>query len=377
MIAIFSEPSYLVPPLFVAAVTFVLLVIALLWSRRDFATILFCGVLVCMTLLNVFVYAMRSSPDVHHALVWEKAILPPTTAAFVLYYHFALVYTNTRGKRHRGLLLASYLFLILITVITPTDLLVKGMQVKDYGYAPIIGPVCYVWFLAGPLLILGGAYNLLRNYKVSNSREEKARLIYPVIAAAFPLIGSFLDGFTDLPPATIWTNLIFCILCSIAILKYNLLDIRVFVRKSSVYLLVSAVVAIPYVGLLYILYYIFQLRIAPWWLHGLLVLLIAIVLRPIYGWAQQSIDKLFYRDRYDYLKALEQFSNQAQSVVKLKELGSRMTQLVTGALRASNACLLLPSKGRNSLAVLCNIGCIGGQQSFRQMARGSRGYAFF
>ncbi|MBA7551229.1 hypothetical protein ES705_43765 [subsurface metagenome] len=274
MIAIFSDPSYFMPPLVAGGVTLVLLVIALVWSRRDFTTYLFCGFLISMALSNFLVFAMRISPSVNHALLWERASIIPAAAAFVFYYHFALVYTSRRGQKYA--LRAAYLLLIIIAALAPTDLIIREMHVIEYGYAPIVGPVSYIAFIAGPLLVLGAAYNLLRSYRVSTFLEEKKRLIILVIAAALPLIGMLWDGFTTLPPLSVWSNLLFTILCTIAILRYHLLDIRVVFRKSLVYLLVSVAVAIPYAGILVLTNQVFQPSIEAWWIHAALILLLAV-----------------------------------------------------------------------------------------------------
>lgn len=354
MTAILSSPSYYLPPLIGVTVVLVLIVIALVWSRRDFTVGLFSGFLVSIALHNLLIFGMRSSPDVYHALLWERAMCVPALATFILYYHFTLVYTSNRGQRR--VLLASYLLLIVAGALAPTDLVIQGMRVEEYGYAPIVGPISYPWFAVGPLLVLGGAYNLLRYYKVSTMSEERKRAIILAVAAVFPLTGLVLDGFTNLPPVFIWGNLMFSILCTVAILKYHLLDIRVAVRKSLVYLLVSVGVAIPYVGALLFVNQIFKTAVEPWWMHALIILLLAILLRPLYSWAQNLVDRMFYRDRYDYLRALERFSREAQSIVNLKELGSRMVRLVGGALRTSSVCLLLPSNRDDGFAVASSLG---------------------
>jgi signal transduction histidine kinase len=307
-----------------------------------------------MMLWNMLVFGLRSSPDIDYALVWEKALSVVPLATFVLYYHFTLIYANNKGQRR--ILLASYLLIGLIAALIPTDLVIEGVRVEDYGYAPIMGLASYVLFPAGPLLILGGTYNLLKYYRVCSSYIGRNRLIYMVIAAVFPLIGGLLDGFTNLPPMAIWGNLVFSILCTIAILKYHLLDIRIFVRKSLVYLLISAVVAIPYVGILFLVSEVLGREIQTWWIYCVTLLLLAIVLRPLYGWAQNLVDRVFYRDRYGYLRALGQFSREAQSIVNLKELGFKMTQLIRGALGSTSVCLLLPSKSEDGLVV---VSCTG------------------
>ena len=349
-----SNAAYLLPPLITVVASLAL--IGLVWrgTRMSFNSCLFCGFLLSLGLWGLLLFGMRSSPDVHRAVVWDRALPAAFYLTFVLYYHFTLAYTNARGQRR--ILLASYLFLAVILALTPTDLMVERMRLEHYGYAPVVGPALVPVSIAGVLLMGGGAYNLVRRYKASTSYEERNRLLYLIIAILFPLTGSFLDALSNLPPVGIWSTLVFCVLCSVAILKYHLLDIRVVVRKSLVYLVASAVIAIPYAGILIILTHTLRTAIEPWWAHAFVILLLAILLRPLYSRAQHLVDRLFYRDRYDYLRALQRFSLETRSIAGTEELGATLVNLVRGALRSSNACLLLPSRGSSGLAVASCVG---------------------
>lgn len=349
-----SSLSYLMPPLIAAAVTLGLLLVAVLWSRRDITTRVFSGFLLSMAVWNVLIFSMRSSPDVQRALLWDRGMVVASMAAFVFYYHFTLVYTNTRGQRR--FLLAAYLLLLVFVALLPSDLFIKEMQVQDYGYAPVMGLGTYIMAPIGLLLLIGGAINLLRCYRLSPSREDRTRIVLLVVAALLPFIGGILDGFTKLPPLAIWSNLLFTVLCSVAVLRYHLLDIRVFLRRSIVYLLVSIVVAVPYVGILLLSREIMAPQIEAWWIHAILLLILAIILRPLYGWAQRLADKFFYRERYGYVKALEQFSKETQSIGEAEKLGSTLIRLISGALGCSSAGLLLPSQDNRDLVLASHVG---------------------
>ena len=349
-----SNPSYLLSPLVTLVASIILLVVVWRGTQRNFSTNIFCGLLSSVALWSVVLFSMRSSHDTHQALYWDRAISPIIYATYLLYYHFTLAYTSTKGQTR--ILFVAYLVLVAIVALSPTDLLIEKMRLEYYGYAPVPGLVALPFAASGLLLLGGGAYNLFKRYRTSHSYEERNRLLYLALAAIFPLSGALLDGFSDLPPATVWGYLIFCIICSISILKYHLLDIRVVIRKSLAYLFVSLVIAAPYVSILSLLNHILRARMEPWWVHAIIILLLAILLRPLYGWAQHLVDKLFYRDRYDYLKALEQFSQKAQSVANLKELSSTLTQLVSGALHTSSACLLLPSESEDGLIAVSSTG---------------------
>ncbi len=351
-----SNPFYLAQPLVALVVCVALAMVVWRGTRthRSFSGKIFCVLLLGAGLSGLLIFGMRSSPDLHRALLWERALPFVTSAIYVLYYHFTLAYTSTRGQRR--ILAAAYLFLVVTAAFSPTNLLIERMHLEYYGYAPVLGPVGIPLFAVGPFLLVGGVYNLLKRYKHSYSYEERNRIVYLITAALFPVLGILLDVFSNLPPAAIWGSLIFCIICTVSIVKYHLLDIRIVVRKSLVYLLVSIMIAIPYVGILYLLHFIFEPILESWWVHPIIILLLAIVLRPLYSWAQNFVDRLFYRDRYNYLQALQQFSQKAQNVINLKELSSTLTQLVSGALHSSSVCLLLPSESENGLITVSSTG---------------------
>jgi PAS domain S-box-containing protein len=349
-----SAPFYLLPPLIVASASIVLIILVLLSARRAFAAWIFCALLLAVGLSGLLIFAMRSSPNIDEALPWDKAATILGLAIFVLYYHFTLIYTQTR--RQQPTLFAAYIVLLVVAALGPTDLVIQRLQLESYGYAPVLGPVGFFVVINALILMVAGAYNLLRRYEVSLSYDERNRLLYLVIGTIFPMLGGVLDGLSNLPPAGIWGNLIFCIIYTVAIVKYHLLDIRIVFRKSLVYILVSSMIAVPYLGILYLLHFFFKPIQESWWIHVIIILLLAILLRPLYSRAQQFVDRLFYRDRYDYLKALDQFSQKTQSIVNLKELGSTLTGLVCGALRTSSAYLLLPSESDNGFVVVSSSG---------------------
>jgi signal transduction histidine kinase len=336
-----SHPSYLLPPLITFAVSFLLIALVWRWARKSFSTLLFIGFLANIGLWAFLLFGMRSSPDVHHALIWERVLPAIGYATFVLYYHFTLVYTNTRGQRH--ILLAAYLYLAVVVALSPTELLIQRMKLEDYGYAPVMTPLAFPLMMSLPVLMFGGAYNLIRRYKEAVSYEERNRLLYLVVALLFPLIGSFLDAFSSFPPVGIWANLLFCIICTVAMVKYHLFDISLIMRRSLAYVLVSLILAMPYLGVLFIMYRFIGMGAKNLWIPAIAVLLVAIILRPISDWTQHLVDRLFYGRRYDYLLALEDFVQQTHDIGNFKQLTSSLANLIGPALQSCSVHLMLSS----------------------------------
>jgi K+-sensing histidine kinase KdpD len=77
----------------------------------------------------------------------------------------------------------------------------------------------------------------------------------------------------------------------------------------------------------------------------------AIALQPLWSRAQRRVDRLFYRERYDFLKALEDFSEDTHSITNLEELATSMVKLTTQALYSSNTRLLLRTESQNFITV--------------------------
>ncbi len=343
--------GYLLGPVVVASAALVLIVLALHAGRRDRSRGVFLILLLTLELWLVCTFFMRFSPDTGTAALWDRAVSFWIFSAFITYFHFCYVYIA--GSR-RWPVVAAYAFLAVgAAAILPTNLVITRMVVAPYGYAPVVSPVGIPLFLGSWVLVGAGIVLALRAYRRSAGGEERYRFLYLAVAGFFPLIGAGLDGFSNLPPVGIWTNLVFSAICTVAVLKYRLLDIRIVARRSLSRLLVSTIVAIPYIGALALLNAVVHEPVA-WWIYAVGVLLFAALLRPLYGSVQELVERMFYGQRYDHLLALRNFSREASSAVGLHEASERLVELVRGSLQASSAVLLQPSPDGMSLSAVAD-----------------------
>jgi len=337
--------THLLFPLLQVLFSLSLIVVVLRGNFRNITNRLFSLFLVGLAVWGALIFGMRASPDLQHAYYWENCLIPVAPFIGVVLYHFAVRYTLTQIRRWFVPLL--YFICFLFIFLIPTDLVHKGMQLKPYGYAPIFGPVFPVIAIFSITITLMGLQVLVKSYRTLSDAEHRNRIAYIILGVIFMFLGGMFDILptfgVPLYPGMIIGNIAFCLLTTVAIMRHNLLDIRIVARKSLAYLLVSLVIAVPYVSILLLLNQILRTRMEPWWVHTIIVLLLAILLRPLYSRAQNLVDRLFYRDRYDYLKALETFSRQTQSLTDSAKLGSTMVNLIAKALRSSNVYLLQPS----------------------------------
>ena len=129
-----------------------------------------------------------------------------------------------------------------------------------------------------------------------------------------------------------------------AIVRYRLMDVEVIVMRALVYTAALASIVAIYVVLLQGLEVVFLDRESDdhSWLIALLVTLVAFLLAPpVKNAVQNMLDRAFYRDRYDYRRALVGFARDLNSDLDLNRLSERLVTRVMETLLVDRMALML------------------------------------
>jgi PAS domain S-box-containing protein len=336
----FVSPIYLVPPLVAFILGLSLALVVLNRDPKSTSNRLFSLVLVGLSLWGLFIFFMRASPNTEYALFWDRFAIPCGIAMFVLYYHFTSVYT---GLANAKAVKAAYGLMATAITLSATGLIVSHMEIHSYGYAPIMLPAMYAVTAGGALAMIGALINLIRAMRVARHHEHRARLQYMITAIILLFSFGILDMFPGLPPFGIFGNIVFGSLTAVAILKYHLLDINIVIRKGLKYLLISAIVAIPYIATGYYFRWV-QGQPVPVSILVALLIFTALTFNPLWRRVERFVDRRFYRKRYDFLKLLERFSNESHDISDVRKLSMSLVKLISQALEVPNIRLLLPDE---------------------------------
>ncbi|MFC2044863.1 ATP-binding protein [Chloroflexota bacterium] len=334
---------YLAPPLVSFAFCLVLIFTVLRFSSRSHPRQVFIVYLISMAIWGLVLFGMRYSPDVEHALIWDRAVMGISAVMVLLLYHFTVAYTGIVIRS--WLLPIAYISFALIIALSPTSLLIPEMQVKPYGYAPVPGivfPIAlliqYIW---GVLAII----NLALAYRRTERYVQKNRYLYILIGILIMSLGAAFDflPLLGLPiyPGSIIASIIFCVLVTIAIVKYNLLDIRIIIRKGSAYVLMSVLTAIPYgVAIITVNHFLAE-KVERFATYFILMVLGIIFLQPVWHGMQRLVDSWYYYGRYNQLNTLQQLMNRTHSLEELLSFAVSITNLIRDVFQASHSYLLI------------------------------------
>jgi signal transduction histidine kinase len=154
---------------------------------------------------------------------------------------------------------------------------------------------------------------------------------------------SNLVGVLGYYPVDHAANLLNALLLTYAIFRYRLLDITIVVRKGLLYSIPTAIIGAGYFLIISLAMRLFQAFAEPQILlvSLLVAVMTAVVAQPLRDRAQLWIDRLFFREKYDYSLMLQRLSHTAASVLDLDRLTNMILDEVTTTIHIERAAFFL------------------------------------
>ena len=279
--------------------------------------------------------------------IWAASSLVLGSSMMVLYYHFIRRFAN---KRPDVLVYLGYtawlasIFLVARGYIIQRAYFANGSLYIDYANYAMNSLV-----VVSSVFVIAAAVVLIQYYRSSTDAVNRTRALYLLIGIA--AFAGF--GITKTVPALFKYPLDYvggvvnALIISYVILKYQLLNIKFVLRKGLVYSNLTIFITVLYLLLLLTLQTYFHewIGYGSLALTAVVALMIALLFNPLRNFFQKWIDRLFYRETYDYRQMLLKFSNKISNVLDLGELAQSILEPLGRAMHVKRAALLFPEIG--------------------------------
>lgn len=256
--------------------------------------------------------------------------------------------------------------MVIAAWVQPGPLEAHGRVVNPIGLAPVgavlnaVNVVGHVIFL--PLVLLAVASVIVRYRRASGIQRQQIKW-FALAAATMVLmivvtVLAVPDG--NSPLSTIGFALAFATLpvgAGIGVLRYRLYDIDILINRTLVYGAVTVLLAAVYFGSVVGMQHLATAIAGPHANENPLIivvstLLIAALFTPLRRRIQATIDRRFYRARYDSTKMLAAFGAALRSQTDLGMLGTHLVGIVEETMHPAHVSLWLrppapaPAQGR-------------------------------
>jgi two-component system phosphate regulon sensor histidine kinase PhoR len=268
--------------------------------------------------------AFSSSPEA--ALVWYRIVIGLGSSFGLFYAQFTRDFLGIH--EHPGVIRTGYAVGAFIALWTAMG----GPYVIDAMYKspesalwlPSFGVLTYPIGLYLYGFLLYGFVNLASRFRSSISLIERSQLRYLLLGLVILFAGSVVNYSPKLKayPIDIIANVVNALMIAYAILRYQLFDITLVVRKGILYSIPTAILGASYFLIVYFGVNLFHLVLGyqVFLLSLVLAAITAVAVQPLWSRLQAGLDRLFFREQYDAGLMIQRLTRTAVSVLDLDSI---------------------------------------------------------
>lgn len=296
------------------------------------------------------------------ALPWYRISIAAAGAqcTFAFFFARALLHIRTRPIVIAiAVLLWVMMVIALITdrghmIVEITRSPMSGLLVPEYGILGILVPAPSVgfWFL--------GIISLACGFRQATPSIERNRLRYVLLANVISFSASMANLVPSLIgfPVDVTGNIVCALLLAYAILRYQLADITVVVRRGLAYTLLTAALAVAYLLSILLFQRLVQVMVGvgTFLVPILVAVAAAFLLRPWREKIEIWIERLWFPEKYDSRRMLQELSRRTTSIIDLETLCNMLLNEICHTMHMERAALFMKEESSGAFTIAAQRG---------------------
>ncbi len=293
------------------------------------------------------------------ALFWARFHLASAIFLPVFFIHFVSEFLETKDRK---VVYAAYILGIAIFLVSFTNVFVSSVSAKlSFKYYPDPGPAFMFYSIMYACLVLYGIYQLVSAYR-SSSGNRKNHIMAVLIASILGFSGGsmmFLPVYNiPIYPVGYYFVPVYIVIAIYAFMKHRFLDISIVIKKGLVYSVLTLTITAVYVLIIFFFQDAFKIMTGRGSVIAMPVLILALVifLNPLKDMVQKYVDRIFFRGKYDYQKALRSLSSSVRNMVRMDDITSEVAAKIMETLKVGNVALYAYDKKVDVFVKQCGKG---------------------
>ena len=279
------------------------------------------------------------------AVSWGKVEYAGLVFLTTNIYAFSVAYLKL--KRQKKFVALGYLLSFLFLVASWTQYFAIGMEKHFWGYYHkfnFLHPFFVLFFF---IFMFASICNFYKEYKKETQVIERGRRKYIFLAFLIAITGSvdYLAVYgIEVYPFGYLPAFICIAIFAYTIVKYRLMDIETVIHRTITYILLSVIIfTISYLGILILTHAVLKGPVRPQDIlaTGFFVLFFLFLITPLKNKTQYFVDKLFYKDKYDYRNTLESFAKKISLFLDSPDLFPSIVDVFAQNLHIDKVSLML------------------------------------
>ncbi len=267
----------------------------------------------------------------------------------VLFIRYIFVWLDIKLKS-RLLLLTCYFLSIILAVLSLTPFIVVDLSPKlFFRYYPVgrLGYVLYVINFISWIIV--AHYYMFRNYRIISDpkRNQMKYFLLGTIsgylggASCFPLIFNI-----PIPPYLSILIIVYIFTTTYAILRYRLMDIKVAVTRTGIFIAVyTLVLGFPFAAAVWLKKWFIEMFETNWWMVPLVLMAVLATAGPfIYIYLNRKAEERLFKEQKRYQSILKQASLGMTRIRNLQKLLNLITHIVTKTVKITYAAIYIHDK---------------------------------
>jgi signal transduction histidine kinase len=244
-----------------------------------------------------------------------------------------------------------------VSTVAPSELnRFAELAAGDAG--PVLTGVLLIANLAVGIGMVAAAVSLTRRLRRARG-EERAQLRWMALAAVSLAVGLVVNMLLAAAGAPDWIQplpvmvayVVMPFYAGIAILRYRLYDIDLFLNRAILLTALTGFITVGYIAMVLLIATVFPHPQGAFWTSLLAIAVVALVFQPVHEGAQRLADRLVYGRRAAPYLALADFSRRLQEAPGTDELLTRVAEAIGTAVDARHVAIQADLPGRSRVRV--------------------------